>query len=41
MNKNQRKKGSKILFLALHASFQGILSTVEPTTSRVKNRVSP
>uniref|UniRef100_A0A6C0BE67 Uncharacterized protein n=1 Tax=viral metagenome TaxID=1070528 RepID=A0A6C0BE67_9ZZZZ len=35
------KIGSKILFLALHASFQGVLSTVKPTTSGVKNRVSP
>uniref|UniRef100_A0A6C0BDC1 Uncharacterized protein n=1 Tax=viral metagenome TaxID=1070528 RepID=A0A6C0BDC1_9ZZZZ len=35
------KIGSKILFLGLHVCFQGVLSTVRPTTSGVKNRVSP
>uniref|UniRef100_A0A6C0BCV2 Uncharacterized protein n=1 Tax=viral metagenome TaxID=1070528 RepID=A0A6C0BCV2_9ZZZZ len=35
------KKGSKILFLGLRVCFQGVLSTVEHTTSGVKNRGSP
>uniref|UniRef100_A0A6C0BCR8 Uncharacterized protein n=1 Tax=viral metagenome TaxID=1070528 RepID=A0A6C0BCR8_9ZZZZ len=35
------KIGPKILFLGLHVCFQGVLTTVEPTTSGVKNRVSP